>query len=563
MMFRRQVKPGNPFVTGPLAALCFLSGVNLRSTLLAAVLTSSAVLLLQLPFLAQSKSAIEGVVLEADTDRPLEGVTVSATSAEHTHQVMTDSKGRFTIDPATAGHYRLTPVRQGMVYARPARLKAPREPGVWVDVSSGSVQDVQLRMVREAIITGRVLDSDGNPFPAVQGRVAVQRYAYDERGTKRLSAVPVVHDGSIGTYGRMDDRGVYRLYGLQPGDYYVSAGGGGVARFYPGTPDETSAQAVHVNAGEEVRLTTIILPAQKRFRVRFRFASVDGKSISESVAGSTISLHTKEGSVLVSMSGFFFFGGQMPAEPDVRTFDLPPGQYDQLIGLTGMITRTELFYGHAAFNVADADTEVGVPVSRGLRVTGSIRLEDAGGTHPSPTGVWCRLYTDGPHIETVGASTRTGCLGAAFSPALYELEMAGMPPDAYVESAQASGEDILAKGLQLNRDTELGIVIRSPGSVIEGFVKNSSGETLADAVVALVPDAPARSAGLRYRSVISDVHGRYQLRGIAPGSYRLFAWDELEGAAYRNAEFMKDFEGKGKPVKFEKADRVSADVTAF
>ena len=62
---------------------------------------------------------------------------------------------------------------------------------------------------------------------------------------------------------------------------------------------------------------------------------------------------------------------------------------------------------------------------------------------------------------------------------------------------------------------------------------------------------------------IADPNGRFEIHGIAPGSYKLFAWPELEGAAYRNADFMQEFEQRGKPVKIQKRDRVSTDLTVF
>jgi hypothetical protein len=63
----------------------------------------------------------------------------------------------------------------------------------------------------------------------------------------------------------------------------------------------------------------------------------------------------------------------------------------------------------------------------------------------------------------------------------------------------------------------------------------------------------------RIRSVVTDSEGRFEIHGIAPGSYKLFAWPELEGAAYRNAEFMKEFEERGKPVKIEKGPQLTVD----
>jgi len=152
-------------------------------------------------------------------------------------------------------------------------------------------------------------------------------------------------------------------------------------------------------------------------------------------------------------------------------------------------------------------------------------------------------------------------LGSQFSAGIYQLEMTGMPPDAYVESTLANGKDIFANGLVLNADTELKIVIRTMGSTLDGEVKDSAGQRISDATIALVPDAPLRAGGPLYRSGVSDINGKYQLRGIAPGAYHLFAWSELEGAAYRNADFMKDFEAKGKPTQIENNSHSSLDLT--
>jgi len=67
----------------------------------------------------------------------------------------------------------------------------------------------------------------------------------------------------------------------------------------------------------------------------------------------------------------------------------------------------------------------------------------------------------------------------------------------------------------------------------------------------------------RDRSGITDFKGAFELSGVAPGSYQVFAWPDLNGAAYRNAEFMKKYEGKGQAIKLEKASRVSIDLTAL
>jgi hypothetical protein len=51
-----------------------------------------------------------------------------------------------------------------------------------------------------------------------------------------------------------------------------------------------------------------------------------------------------------------------------------------------------------------------------------------------------------------------------------------------------------------------------------------------------------------YRGASSAADGSFSLRGIAPGSYKLFAWQESVGDAQENSEFIKDYEDLGVTV---------------
>ena len=87
-----------------------------------------------------------------------------------------------------------------------------------------------------------------------------------------------------------------------------------------------------------------------------------------------------------------------------------------------------------------------------------------------------------------------------------------------------------------------------PGGILHGTVRDQEGGLIPGATVALVPDPPYRGAGFRYRSVIADYKGEFDISGIAPGPYKLFAWAELEGFAYRNAEIMTGSEGQARKL---------------
>jgi hypothetical protein len=79
-----------------------------------------------------------------------------------------------------------------------------------------------------------------------------------------------------------------------------------------------------------------------------------------------------------------------------------------------------------------------------------------------------------------------------------------------------------------------------------------------NAVVVLVPDQPLRGFGYLYRTGATDMNGVYELGGIEPGNYRVFAWRRLNGAAYRNEDFMK--EQIGQPVVMRNEEKVTVDL---
>ena len=92
------------------------------------------------------------------------------------------------------------------------------------------------------------------------------------------------------------------------------------------------------------------------------------------------------------------------------------------------------------------------------------------------------------------------------------------------------------------------------------MVEEEDGRVVPDAVVALIPDEPLRGIGYLYRSTVSDVDGGFELSGVFPGSYRLFAWSHINGAAYRNEEFIKKYQSAGKPVTIRNTEAIATDV---
>jgi protocatechuate 3,4-dioxygenase beta subunit len=152
------------------------------------------------PTVVSGRGSVPGQVI---TNVGMGGMSVSRT-------VVTDAQGQFSFPRLPAGQFSLNASRNqflGVTYGQ----RRPNGPGTTIQLSDGQQMKVSLRMSRGAVISGMVTGPDGDPHPFAQ--VRAMRYVMTN-GIKRLQQ-------SGGT--SSDDRGIYRLSGLQPGDYIISA----------------------------------------------------------------------------------------------------------------------------------------------------------------------------------------------------------------------------------------------------------------------------------------------------------------------------------------------------
>jgi hypothetical protein len=118
-------------------------------------------------------------------------------------------------------------------------------------------------------------------------------------------------------------------------------------------------------------------------------------------------------------------------------------------------------------------------------------------------------------------------------------------------------EDALSQGVEIAEDRFLQIALTRGGTEINGRVRDSGDKDVSLASVVLLPRDRTRSH--LYKRVITDTDGRYQLSGVAPGRYELFAWTAFEGGAFRNPEFMQPYENLGTTVEV-KANPIEVDL---
>jgi hypothetical protein len=144
----------------------------------------------------------------------------------------------------------------------------------------------------------------------------------------------------------------------------------------------------------------------------------------------------------------------------------------------------------------------------------------------------------------------------------YRISLHGTPSDFYLKAARLGASDILEEGFSLGGGPPSGrfeLTLNPHGARVEGTVSNDEGQPVSGASVVLVPEMRRRDQGRFYKTTSTDQYGNFQLRGITPGEYVIFAWEEIEGGAYRDPDFLRPFEKRGQSLRVQEGQ--AANVT--
>ncbi|MCR4376007.1 MAG: carboxypeptidase-like regulatory domain-containing protein, partial [Acidobacteria bacterium] len=155
---------------------------------------------------------ILGQIVTGDAGTPVRRARVSLVGqGTGARSSMTDDEGRYVFTLLPAGRYTLNATKAGFV-AIAYGAKAPGRAGTPIQLTDGQKLEAKpVTLPKGGVVTGVVLDEHGEPAPGTPVRAMRQVM---RTGEKRLE--------SAGT-DTTDDRGQYRIYGLQPGQYVVYA----------------------------------------------------------------------------------------------------------------------------------------------------------------------------------------------------------------------------------------------------------------------------------------------------------------------------------------------------
>jgi hypothetical protein len=544
-------------------------------------------------------ATIRGIVVAAGTDAPLAGAQLTlttfkafdpryagASSEPAVRSVTTDRAGRFMIEDVEAGSYRLTIMRNG--YAK--QMYGQRVTNGIVpplEFGEGETKDLMIRLTPAGSISGVVRNASGRPIAGVDVQL-VQRI-YGETGDRIVTTI-----ASTNT----DDRGEYRFYWVSAGRYYVMAGnnhpcrltpdacpsiskienydrgvkdgtnlderdrsGRYTAAYYPGVRDTVRAAPIDIQPGSELGAIDFTL---ERLRYHIRGRVID--STTGQVPSQEVGIEFYE--LGWGGNGYYDY---TPGEVEIS--NLGPGTYRVRVSLEDSDSgRPPLAAAATKVVIVNSDIDGFVwTLTPSPVIAGRIRVDGDPRDHQElnlPENLDIRLFRpdepgnfhgDGLGTHPVSLSAKRGAFTlSGIADGEFRVTMPDLPRGFYLKEARLDGVDVLRAPGPLKAGT-MELVVSSRGGQIDGIVLDDRSRPRPYVQVVLVPNGSHDRFEL-FKSATTDKSGRFSLGAIAPGDYKLFAWEALELYSWLDPDVLKHYEGRGRAVHVAESSRQSIEA---
>ena len=552
---------------------------------------------------AHAAGVISGIVISDDLEtRPIGHAHVGLSAPDVPGQTaITDERGRFVFSNLPAGPYSVSATRRAWITTSYG-AKRPGRPGSTISLGDGQKVEIVLRMPRGAVLSGIVHGYAGEPA----SRVAVQamRYAIVE-GDRRL--VPA------GNSTITDDRGVYRLYGLPPGDYAVQAVGKAVGReaaqelylttdldlryaasqartppprpqtakfaatYFPSATNPSQAAMLTLRAGEERDDIDVQIQLEPTVRVEGMVSPLDNgvPPGTEVILVSTAQSSALHGAVViddrrrVGSDGAFVF----------------PNLGSGIYTLVARAATPQLMWTSVEVAVSgDPVTGIVLSLQPGMHLSGRVQFaRTVQSSTPAMSAVRVALQPVlGPGAVGIAPVPVTPAADGSFTingvtPGSYRLSASlngagsGAGPvigrmDGWVlRSALVGGQDTLDVPItiQPNQDiTEAAITFVDRAASLSGTVVDAGGHAVPGFTVVLFPTDQAlwMAQARRIKAVRSSTDGAFTIAGLPAGEYVVSVVEDPEPGEWFDPTFLQRLVPAGVKVVINEGERKTEDV---
>jgi Carboxypeptidase regulatory-like domain len=540
---------------------------------------------------ASGTAVVAGQVLTRDAEsRPLRKsiVTLRSDDGRVWRTAITDDGGAFAFAGLPAGRYGLEASRRGWPSISYGASR-PHQRGTRIEVGNGQrVDDIVIRMPRGAVLTGSMVDHTGRPL--AHAPVVALRFMY-VNGERRLSRYREDHT---------DDRGIFRLYGLAAGEYFVASAGvpmafsdvdvihptgevdvrrareaelrgsrvdalpwttvGYAPVYFPGTPFRAQAMLVTVAAGEErSALDFEVVPAQ--------VLNVQGMVSPPRGLGVRNVAVVLRATVDEAAGGYAGDDRRTVARPDGSFVfsSVPPGAYD-LFARVVQDDGTVLWAASALTVAGDHAPRVLMSLRPALTLSGRVAFE--GESLPEASAIRIALQ-ELPAGEAVAASVdRSGDFVIdGLVPGRYRVAAsiggARQAPGWSVKSFVINGGETLEAIVDL-RSSSAGAVVTFTDryATLSGTVQTSAGRAARQHFVVVFPADPRLWVRLsrRIHAVRPFSDGRYLVDDLAPGEYFLTAIGDVEDGEWLDRTVLQRLAAVALQIEVSEGERLVKDL---
>ena len=502
----------------------------------------------------------------AGTGKPIRWATVTIAASElgRNRSAITDDDGRYEFKSLPGGRYTVSASKETFIRLTYGQTR-PSEPGRPLVLTAVQVADrIDFALPRGGVIAGRVFDEQGEAVVNVTVNALRPRYA---EGRRQL----ISQTGSATT----NDIGEFRIYGLQPGEYYVSAtmrfpGGnvetppsGFAPSFFPGTADVSQAQRVKVGIGETVQGTDIQMTPVRIARVTGIVSDIEGRPLANlninliqrgpaTDQGVSFTTSAVDGSFSLSgiPPGQYSIDAREPRPMNVALGDsgtvIQPIVVDgaDILGLRLTTTRMAAGTGRLLFDPPDAPA-----AARAVRIS----------VTPADPSVfrWFAGQANVAQDMTFELEAPSGVL----------LVTAGLlPPGWMLKAVRVDDKDVTDSGIEFKPGAVVkGIEIELSGREpkLTGRVHDVAGRPVSDysaLVFSQNKDRRADRRGRYFAIVRPDQTGMFTVTGLPPGDYYAIAMSYVDQNEAASPELLESLEVDSVRLSLAEGDSKTLDL---
>jgi hypothetical protein len=490
-----------------------------------------------------------------------------------------DEGGRYEFPGVAQGNYRVGALKPG--YAPMAfDERGPTESGEIISLGDLEVRGrVDISLPRLSAVTGHIADEHGNP---------VEGAAVSVLHVRRLAGRSLLVPAEASSMQLTNDLGRFRVYGLRPGRYFVSASVGQLrdlfmlqgrlgfdvpgyaTTYFPGTADSVDASLVSVGISEDVagidfslvRMQTarisgwVLNAAGEPFRGRLGMAP---RQRAESATTAAVDAVTYP-------DGRFEFRNVAPGEYVIQAYR----------GRANRSTEGEFAAEIVSVNGTDVSSVL-LRASSGTNIRGHVTLE--GTPLPNPRQIEIATVPVDPDLAPSGASA----LAETEVRADWTFEMAGItgrrrlrvtrtPSTWALKAILLNGVDITDVSLPLGASgqslNDVEVVLTHRTTEVSGAVRDARGRAVSDtSVIVFSVDRERWYPASRFVGYARAKDGTFTFRGLPPGDYFVAAVaraadldaDDLTGG-WQEPEFLDRLASRATRLRLTDGERVELNI---